>query len=47
LLSNVVVERLALFLRIREVTGSNLGPETGYPDRFFVVFLIILGQMLG
>jgi hypothetical protein len=36
---NVMVEWLALLLRIREVPGSNLGPETGYPDRFFVVFL--------
>jgi hypothetical protein len=23
---------LALLLRIRELPGSNLGPETGYPD---------------
>jgi hypothetical protein len=23
---------LTLLLRIREVTGSNFGPETGYPD---------------
>jgi hypothetical protein len=30
---------LALLLRIREVSGSNLGPETGYPDMFFEVFL--------
>jgi hypothetical protein len=29
---NVVVEWLAFLLRIREVPGSNLGPETGYPD---------------
>jgi hypothetical protein len=28
-----------LTLLIREVPGSNLGPETGYPDRFFVFFL--------
>jgi hypothetical protein len=35
---NVMVEWLAL-LRIREVPGSNLSLETGYPDRFFVVFL--------
>jgi hypothetical protein len=25
-------EWLALLLRIWEVPGSNLGPETGYPD---------------
>jgi hypothetical protein len=29
---NVVLERLALLLRIREVPGLNFGPETGYPD---------------
>jgi hypothetical protein len=31
-LLNVVVEWLSLLLLIREVSGSNLGPETGYPD---------------
>jgi hypothetical protein len=31
-LLNVVVDRLTLLLRIREVPGSNLGPETGYPE---------------
>jgi hypothetical protein len=35
-LPNVAV----FLLRIREVPGSNLGPETGYPDwSFLVVFL--------
>jgi hypothetical protein len=29
---NVVVEWLTLLLRIREVQGSNLGPETVYPE---------------
>jgi hypothetical protein len=29
---NVVVEWLTFLLRIREVPGSNLGPELGYPD---------------
>jgi hypothetical protein len=29
---NVVVEWLTLLLRIRKLSGSNLGPETGYPD---------------
>jgi hypothetical protein len=29
---HVVIEWLALLLRIREVPGSNLGPESGYPD---------------
>jgi hypothetical protein len=31
---NVVVEWLALQLRIREVPGSNLCPETDYPKVF-------------
>jgi hypothetical protein len=29
---NVAVQRLALLLRLREIRGSNLGTETGYPD---------------
>jgi hypothetical protein len=29
---NVVVERLTLLLHIREVSGLNIGLETGYPD---------------
>jgi hypothetical protein len=37
--SNVVVEWLKLLLRFREVPGSHLGPEMGYPDMFFMVFL--------
>jgi hypothetical protein len=28
----VILEWLALLLRIREVPGSNLGLKTGYPD---------------
>jgi hypothetical protein len=36
---NVVVEWLALLLRIREVPGSYQNPETGYPDRFVIIFL--------
>jgi hypothetical protein len=31
-LSNDVVKWLAILLRIRDVPGSHLGPETGYPD---------------
>jgi hypothetical protein len=31
---NVVVEWITLLFRIREVPCSNLGPETGYPERF-------------
>jgi hypothetical protein len=29
---NIVVEWLTLLLRVREVSASILGPETGYPD---------------
>jgi hypothetical protein len=29
---NAVVESLTLLFRIREVLGSKLGPETGYPE---------------
>jgi hypothetical protein len=36
---NVVVEWLTLLLRILEVPGSYLGPETGYPDCVFRGFL--------
>jgi hypothetical protein len=32
---NVVVDWLAFLLRILDVQGSNLGPETGYPDEVF------------
>jgi hypothetical protein len=31
---NVAVEWLVPLLRIREILGSNLGPETGYPEGF-------------
>jgi hypothetical protein len=31
---NIVIAWLTLLLRIREVLGSNLDPETGYPDTF-------------
>jgi hypothetical protein len=34
---NIAVEWLALLLR--EVTGSDLGPDISYPGRFFMVFL--------
>jgi hypothetical protein len=37
--SNVVVEWLALLLRIREVPVSNLGPETFYLGRDFSQYL--------
>jgi hypothetical protein len=41
-----VVEWLTYLLPIREVPGSNLGPETGYPE-VFVVFLIPSRQIPG
>jgi hypothetical protein len=31
----VVVEWSTFLLRVREIPGSDLGPETGYPDRDF------------
>jgi hypothetical protein len=31
---NIVVEWLPLLLYIRKAQGSNLGPETGYPEVF-------------
>jgi hypothetical protein len=34
LLPNVVVEWVAVLFHIREVRGSNLGPENGYSDFF-------------
>jgi hypothetical protein len=43
---SIVVEWLALLLCIRDVPGSNLGPETGYPE-VFVVFLSPSRQMPG
>jgi hypothetical protein len=32
----IVVEWLTFLLLIREVLGSNLGQETGYPDMVFL-----------
>jgi hypothetical protein len=37
LLSNVVAVCLAQLLQIKEVHGSNFGPEIVYPDFFVVV----------
>jgi hypothetical protein len=43
-----VVEWLALLLLIREVPGSNLGPETDYPDSgLFVAFISPSRQNFG
>jgi hypothetical protein len=43
----VVIEWLTLLHYIWEVSGSNLGLETDYPDCFFVVFLSSPRQMPG
>jgi hypothetical protein len=40
-LPNFSVEWLAL-LRVREVPGSNIGSDTGYPDRCFSLFSSVL-----
>jgi hypothetical protein len=39
-------EWLALLLHIREVPGSELGPTTRYPERFFVIAIILSGKCL-
>jgi hypothetical protein len=44
---NVVVEWLTILLCIRKVPVSNLGPETGCIEVFFVVFLSPSRQVLG
>jgi hypothetical protein len=36
---NVMVERLALLLHIREFWSSIINWETGYPERVFMIFL--------
>jgi hypothetical protein len=35
---NVVVELLTLLLRIRKVSGKDLGPESGYPELGFLLY---------
>jgi len=42
-----MVEWLTLLLRIQEVPGSNLGPETGYTDWGFSWFSQSLRRMSG
>jgi hypothetical protein len=42
-----MVEWLTLLLRIWEVPGSNPGTDTGYPDRYFVVFFTFSMLMSG
>jgi hypothetical protein len=43
---NVAVEGLVILRRIRQVLGSDLGPETGYPE-IFTVLLSPFRQMPG
>jgi hypothetical protein len=43
----IVVEWSTLLLHIEDVPGSNLGPETGHPDRPFVIFLSLPGKFWG
>jgi hypothetical protein len=42
---NVSAEWLAFFIRIRDIQGSNVGPETGCCLKIFVIFLIPSRQM--
>jgi hypothetical protein len=43
---NIMVECLAFLLCIQGVYVSNLSLETGYPDKFFMVFISPSRQML-
>jgi hypothetical protein len=43
----MMVEWLTLLLHIREILGSNLGLESGYSDRFFVVSSVPPGECQG
>jgi hypothetical protein len=48
MLLNVAPKGLALLLHTQEVSDSNLGPETGYPDwSIFMTFQSSSRQMLG
>jgi hypothetical protein len=38
---------LGYLLHVTKVQVSNLCPEMGYPDTFFVVFLSFTGQISG
>jgi hypothetical protein len=39
-LLNVASELAAFLLRIQNISDLKIGPKVGYPDRFFVVFLV-------
>lgn len=41
------IEVINVLFRIGKVRVSNIGPNTGYTDRFFVVFVSILRQTPG
>jgi hypothetical protein len=45
--TNIVVQWLTPLVSIWEIPGSNLGPETGYPDWDFRVFLQSLQMNVG
>jgi hypothetical protein len=38
-------DRMVSLFHIWDVPGSNLGPDTGYSDRFYVVFLSLQAHM--
>jgi hypothetical protein len=42
----VAAESLTILFCIREVPGSNLGLDTRYPDRVFVVFSLRPGKLI-
>jgi hypothetical protein len=46
-ITNVGVEQILLRVHTRETSGSNLGSERAYPDRFFVIFLSLSRQIPG
>jgi hypothetical protein len=43
MITKVLVEWLTLLLTIREVPGSILGRETGYPDCFLSLYSVLPG----
>jgi hypothetical protein len=41
------MQQVTLLFRILEVPVSNLGPEIGYPEKIFLVFLSLSRKMPG
>jgi hypothetical protein len=41
---NQTGEWLTILPRIQDILGSNIGPETDYPNRIFVLFLSASGK---